>query len=192
LRDGSWSAFGEGGRALEKADEARKLDTFGNPGQGCRPASSGLTPSFESRHLPQSSGAYGGSGESAGALLPTAQDTLLRLHHLFAVFAILLSAFGCSRGSSGGAAPATISREAFIGAYVELRVAALQTLGEELTLEDRDRILGEMDLREEHLLDFVEAKGRDVQFMRSVWEEVDSLLTSRRNLPEATGQRGTP
>lgn len=116
----------------------------------------------------------------------------MRFQHLILLAVALLFGPSCtSRGSEGGQG-AIISREAFIQAYVELRVEALGSPGEELPLERRDQILGNLGLDEEDLLDFVEARGRDIQFMRRVWEEVDSIMTERRGIPEAPGSKGTP
>ena len=84
-----------------------------------------------------------------------------------------------------------ISREAFIEAYVDLRVGALRSPGEEMPLEERDRILADHGLLDQDLLDFVEIRGRDVQFMRRVWEEIDSIITEKREFSRDPGQRGT-
>ena len=84
-----------------------------------------------------------------------------------------------------------ISRDAFIEAYVALRVGALRIPGEEIRVEARDRILENLGLVDQDLLDFVEVNGRDVQFMRGVWEEVDSIITEARNLPKGPDQRGS-
>jgi len=114
-----------------------------------------------------------------------------RLPFLFVSLALLVS-FACSSEGPEVEAPGVLSREEFVRAYVELRVAALESPGEELSLETRDRVLQELGLTEEDLLSFVEANGRDVQFMRRVWEEVDSIMTEKRGLPEPPSQRGTP
>jgi hypothetical protein len=104
----------------------------------------------------------------------------------------LLISFGCTSEGSEIEAPDVLSREDFVRAYVELRVAALKSPGEELSLETRDRVLQELGLTEEDLLRFVEVNGRDVQFMRRVWEEVDSLMTEKRGLPAPSTPVGTP
>ncbi len=48
-------------------------------------------------------------------------------------------------------------------------------------MEERDRILAELGLTPEDLIEFVEAHGRDIPFMQEVWEEVDHNLEIRRN-----------
>ena len=116
----------------------------------------------------------------------------LRTCVFFYVLTLFIACPGCTGGTPEGAPPEPISRESFIEAYVELRMAALGSPGEQLALEERDRILEEMGLVEEDLLNFVESRGRDVQFMRRVWEEVDSVISNKRRPPDAPGQRGTP
>jgi hypothetical protein len=86
----------------------------------------------------------------------------------FYVLTLFIACPGCTGGTPEGAPPELISRESFIEAYVELRMAALGSPGEQLALEERDRILEEMGLVEEDLLKFVESRGRDLQFMRRV------------------------
>lgn len=104
----------------------------------------------------------------------------------------LVLSFSCASEVRESATAEVISREAFIEAYVELRVEALKSDDQEISLEARDRILTGLGLTDEDLLRFVERRGRDVQFMRRVWEEVDSLMTSRRGLPENPDRRGSP
>jgi hypothetical protein len=117
--------------------------------------------------------------------------TPVRTCLLASTLILSFSALACSGGIPEGAPPDLISREVFVDAYVELRLAALGSPGEELALEDRDRILEDRGLREEDLLNFVEFRGRDVQFMRRVWEEVDSVISSKRRPPDPPGQRGS-
>jgi len=74
----------------------------------------------------------------------------------------------------------TISAEAFVDAYVALRLAALRAPREELDLSEKARILEERNLTDEDLLRFVEVHGTDIPFMHDVWQEVDSLLRAAR------------
>jgi hypothetical protein len=99
--------------------------------------------------------------------------------------------FACFPPSSGEASGDAIPLDTFINAYVELRIAALQASDEELTAQARDRILQGLELEENDLLEFVEVHGEDVQFMRRVWEEVDSILGDRRTPPEPRGPGGS-
>lgn len=85
----------------------------------------------------------------------------------------------------------TIPREDFVEAYVELRMASLNVEGPGMSLATRNQILDRLELEEEDLLHFVEVHGTEVQYMRSLWEEVDSIMDARRRpeaLPEEPGQ----
>ena len=103
------------------------------------------------------------------------------LHHfalLLTLCAVPLLA-GC--GDSGEELDGIITREQFVQAYSELRVSALWSEGEDIVPEERDRILAESGLTPEDLIEFVEAHGRDMDYMQTVWEEVDHNLETRRN-----------
>jgi len=71
-----------------------------------------------------------------------------------------------------------IDRETFVATYVDLRSATIA--GAELTLpnEERDRILARHGVEAESLLEFVEAYGRELDFMNQVWSEVQQRLDS--------------
>ena len=73
----------------------------------------------------------------------------------------------------------TAGREAFIGAYLDLRIAALSTGSTELGDEVRDSILSVYDVTDQDLLDFIDKHGEDVEFMRDLWTEVEARLTQR-------------
>jgi hypothetical protein len=100
----------------------------------------------------------------------------------------LLLVGACSRESAGVPSEETISREAFVQAYVDLRAAALANTRVTISLEERDRILREAGLTEEDLLKFVEVRGTDVQLMKEIWEEVDSLIQVLRDPPDDPGR----
>ena len=102
------------------------------------------------------------------------------------VFVTLLLV-SCSDGAQEEAAQETISREAFAKAYIHLRMTALQAEGQEMTLSNRNQVLDSLGLEEEDLIHFVEVHGTDVQFMRNLWEEIDSILDARRR-PESVGE----
>jgi hypothetical protein len=162
------------------------------PLKGSGPTPVRLTQSRQFHHLRGVSRVHVGAAESVTALLGLFPGLPLRFRYLILLAVALLPGASCTSCDSEGGKGAIISREAFIQAYVELRVEALGTPGEELPLERRDQILENLGLSEEDLLNFVEARGRDIQFMRRVWEEVDSIMTERRGVPEAPGSRGTP
>lgn len=97
--------------------------------------------------------------------------------------AALIFAAGCNED-----APETISREAFIETYMALRIAELsESGGEVISAEARERVLDEQGVTEEELFGFAEVHGGDVDFMKEVWKEVDSLLTAQRE--ESGGKR---
>lgn len=71
---------------------------------------------------------------------------------------------------------ATIPRETFVAAYVELRVAALERDDARVPDADRDRILAEHGVTAEDMVAFAEVRGRDPAFMRDVWAEIEERL----------------
>ena len=83
-----------------------------------------------------------------------------------------------------GAASDTMERETFIQTYVDLRSTAI--LGEvgELTDEERTEVLERHSVTEQDLFTFVEVHGTDLEFMRSVWDEVELQLDSQRERTE--------
>jgi len=66
-----------------------------------------------------------------------------------------------------------IDREAFIETYVDLRVAALETETRQLSDEGRAEVLTSSGLTADDLVRFAEAHGRDLDFMRDVWNDVE-------------------
>ena len=105
------------------------------------------------------------------------RQALCRPALLLTLCAIPLLA-GC--GDSSEQIEGVITREQFVQAFSELRVSALLSEDGEIVLEERDRILAELGLTPEDLIEFVEAHGRDLPFMQEVWEEVDHNLESQR------------
>jgi hypothetical protein len=74
-------------------------------------------------------------------------------------------------------APRTaVDRETFVAVYVELRLAALSSPTGRITPALRDRILAGGGIDEEALLQFVEAHGRDVDYMAALWTEVEERI----------------
>lgn len=107
----------------------------------------------------------------------TARTWLLAVVLLVALLALQ----ACGREDAGSEeGRETISAEAFVDAYVALRLAALRAPREELDLSEKARILEERNLTEEDLLRFVDVHGTDIPFMHDVWQEVDSLLRAAR------------
>lgn len=94
---------------------------------------------------------------------------------------ILMLVVSCTSGGPGGASEDVIARQTFMDVYVQLRIAALKDPTEDLPLEERDRILQEAGVTEDDLIRFIEVRGAEVQFMRQLWEEVDSLIKEVSN-----------
>lgn len=99
----------------------------------------------------------------------TSRGALLRLPVVVAALVALVS---CEPSEPEG----LIDREAFIDAYVELRVAALDTDSQRVAASDRDAILDRIGITDDDLLRFVEFHGGDLEFMRDVWNDVELRL----------------
>ena len=80
-------------------------------------------------------------------------------------------------GACGSSTPdGVIDRETFIDAYVELRVAALDTDSQRVAAADREAILQRLGVTEDELLRFAEVHGGELDYMREVWNEVELRL----------------
>jgi len=92
----------------------------------------------------------------------------------------------------GGEAPAgqeSMARQVFIDAYVDLRLAAMESEDFTVTPARRDEILARHGTDQETLLRFADVHGPDLEYMNEVWAEVDRLLQER--MPsEATSATG--
>jgi hypothetical protein len=82
-------------------------------------------------------------------------------------------------GSATDVPEDTAGREAFIGAYLDLRTTALRLGTTDLGDEIRDSILSEHDITGQDMLDFVDAHGEDIEFMRELWSELETRMTER-------------
>lgn len=96
--------------------------------------------------------------------------------------AFSLVGWACGNGSDQGTE--ALTREGFIDTYVELRVAALRHEGDGISDSARTVILERHGVTEEQLLDYVDARGGDLDFMRDLWNEIEVRLDSVP--PEAT------
>ena len=81
-----------------------------------------------------------------------------------------------------------MERDAFIGAYVDLRARALTAGTTEIEGDIRDSILAVYGVTGEELLEFIDIHGEDVEFMGDLWGEIEGLLTERLE-QNRTGQR---
>ena len=101
---------------------------------------------------------------------------------------------GASCGGDGAAPVAdeqTISQEAFIEAYIALRVVGLRAPQQLIPPEDRLRVLSEQGVTEEELLEFVEVHGQDVERMQDIWNEVERRLDELRTRSDSSNDRSS-
>jgi hypothetical protein len=108
----------------------------------------------------------------------------MRRQVAFALLFFLAAA--CDDG--GTTATTLLDREVFIETYVELRLGAIQSLEFAVTPEARDEILRNQGVDREALLAFVDAHGRDTEYMTGLWAEVDTRLNERRDALVAEGE----
>jgi hypothetical protein len=73
----------------------------------------------------------------------------------------------------------TVERDGFIGAFVDLRIAAVYAGSTNIGDAVRDSILTVNGVDEQDLMDFVAIHGEDVEFMSDLWTEVEARLTAR-------------
>ena len=80
----------------------------------------------------------------------------------------------------------TAARDAFIGAYLDLRTTVLSSGTTDLGDEVRDSILAAYDVTGQDLLDFIDTHGEDVEFMRDLWTELEAHMAERleQNAPD--------
>jgi hypothetical protein len=92
---------------------------------------------------------------------------------------LLLTTAACGGGGEVPHVEGVIDRETFIEAYVDVRAETLDGAELNLTNEERDRILARHGVDATSLLSFVEAYGRELEFMNEVWAEVERRLDAR-------------
>lgn len=97
---------------------------------------------------------------------------------------IALALAACDSGIPGSERERTISRDVFIRAMVELRLAAAESPGDPVTSARRDQLLGELGVTPDQLVRFAEVHGRNVPYMNDVWQEVDQRLQERADQEE--------
>ncbi len=106
--------------------------------------------------------------------------------------ALLLPSAGCSSPEPDLAEFQTIPRETFIQAYVELRAAALRSSRYQIGVAQRDSILEGLGITEQDLITFAETRGGDLEYLKELWAEVDSVMRSRRSGPQGRAGSGGP
>ena len=95
------------------------------------------------------------------------------------VFLIALTVCWSCSGDATDVLEDTVAREVFIGAYVDLRVAALSQGTTEIQGDARDSILVAHGVTGEELTQFVDTYGENVEFMRDLWAEIEGQLSER-------------
>jgi len=96
---------------------------------------------------------------------------------------LLTACFGADRDQS------TIDAETFIATYVDLRAAALRSPDRQISDSERERVMAERGVTEEDLLRFADVHGRDVTFMRDLWDDVEQRLDAMKPTTEEMGRR---
>ena len=106
---------------------------------------------------------------------------------------VAAGAFLCALAACAGErtpeTPDTISRDAFVGTYVELRMAALRSPDGRVDPSHRDEILAAAGVTDADMLEFVDVNARRVQLMVEVWGEIDDtmrVLRTREATPAPT------
>lgn len=99
--------------------------------------------------------------------------------HIIVVIVALTLFWSCGGGATD-VPEDTAGREAFMGAYVDLRTAALTARSFDIEDEVRDSILAVHGVTEQDLLDFIDTHGKDVEFMSALWTEVEARMVERR------------
>ena len=118
--------------------------------------------------------------EPAATHLRTNMATRPLLHRSRTLILPIAATLCWSWGDGGTDVPEdTGQREAFIAAFLDLRMAALTSGSADLTDEVRDSVLAISNVTEQDLLDFIDTHGEDVEFMRDLWTELETLLTER-------------
>ncbi len=96
---------------------------------------------------------------------------------------LLWATLACG-GEQAPEAAGTISRDVFVGTYVELRMAALLSPDGRVSPEAKAEILEAKGITETDLLDYIDVNGVRVQFMVEVWAEIDDTLRALRTEDE--------
>lgn len=96
-----------------------------------------------------------------------------------------LALSGCD-ADGAGPEETTISKEAFISTYVALRAVSLLEPNQLPADSDRDRVLEEHGVTQEDLLLFAEVHGGDVDYIETVWNEIEERLEALREDPDSS------
>ena len=106
----------------------------------------------------------------------------------WAVLAAVLAA--CGTTDAPPVVEGVIDRESFIQVYVDLRDAAVRSPGLTISDEARRDVLTRHGVEEDDLLAFVEAYGRDLDYMNELWAEIERRIEALPPVPRALGGSG--
>jgi hypothetical protein len=115
----------------------------------------------------------------------------MSIRNLAAACALLLVLSACGGDEEVALVPGVIDRATFIEAYVDLRVQTLASTEVDLPIEERDRILVSHGVDADDLMAFVDAYGRELDFINGVWSEIEQRLDSM-SPPLEPGARREP
>jgi len=85
-----------------------------------------------------------------------------------------------------------IPRQAFVDAYVDLRIAAIEGGGSTIAPEQRDEILARHGIDQDGFLGFADVHGSDLEYMNEVWADVERLMQERMPSEATTGRVTSP
>jgi hypothetical protein len=97
---------------------------------------------------------------------------------LLSLVPLAAALWGCGGGGSTPTST-TIDKEKFVTTYVQLREAAVQVDSAGLD-SARAAILRRAGVTQKEMLAFADVHGRDVAFMKDVWDEVERRLEADR------------
>jgi hypothetical protein len=96
--------------------------------------------------------------------------------HTLSLWATLVAVAASGGDDAVQVIAGVIDRETFVAAYVDLRTEALRGDSLDFPAEVRDSVLARHGVDAEALVDFIDAYGRDLDFMSDVWSEIERRL----------------
>lgn len=118
---------------------------------------------------------------------PSSGASSSRHHPLILASIVAATLCGACMGGATDVPEDTVAREGFIGAFLDLRIAAVYSETADIGDDVRDSILTVYGVTGQDLVDFIETHGEDVEFMNDLWAEVEARLIARleRSDPDA-------
>jgi len=97
----------------------------------------------------------------------------------------LVALAACAAETTLEPPPDLLSREDFVEAYVALRLSALERGSQTPLPPARDAVLAEYQVTGEDLFQFIEYHGRDIEFMRVLWDDIEEIVDGLRQAASA-------